>query len=104
MADEGLRDLVLEQLAEMDVTSRPRFGGHHLYLAGTFFGLVAEGAVYFRTDEVSRPAYLERGTKAFQPSDRPRGPRTVDRNFEVPANVLEDRELLCEWAERASRA
>ncbi len=104
MADEGLRDFLLEQLAELDVTSRPRFGAHHLYLGGTFFGLIDEGTIYFRTDEESRPAYLDRGMKAFQPSDRPRGPRTVDRHFEVPADVFDDRELLSAWAERASRA
>ena len=104
MADEDLRDFVIEQLAELDVTSRPRFGAQHMYLGATFFGLIADGEVYFRTDEESRPAYLDRGMKAFQPSERPRGPRTVDRHFEVPADVLEDRELLCEWAERASRA
>ncbi len=104
MADEDLRDFVLEQLAGLDVSSRPRFGAHHLYLAGTFFGLIAGGEVYFRTDDESRPAYLDRGMKAFHPSERPRGPRTVDRHFEVPAEVLEDRDLLREWAERASRA
>jgi TfoX/Sxy family transcriptional regulator of competence genes len=75
-----------------------------LYLSGQYFGIVNEGRVYFRTDAESRSEYLERGMPAFQPANRPRGPKTVDRNFEVPAEVLADAELLVAWAVRAAQA
>jgi hypothetical protein len=39
----------------------------------------------------------------LQPRHRPRGPRTVDRNVEVPSEVLTDADLLREWALRAAR-
>ena len=42
--------------------------------------------------------------QALQPRYRPRGPKTVDRNFEVPADVLADEDALREWALRAARA
>jgi DNA transformation protein and related proteins len=103
MADEALRDFVLSQLSELPgVSSRPMFGGHGLYLDGRFFGVISDGRLYFRTDEASRQRYLERGMPALQPKHRPRGPRTVDRNFEVPAAVLEDAAELVEWARQAA--
>jgi DNA transformation protein and related proteins len=104
MADERLRDYVLEQLDGLGVASRAMFGGHGLYLDGAFFGIITGGRLYFRTDEETRPAYVEQGMTALQPRDRPRGPRTVDRNFEVPAEVMEERALLISWALRAADA
>ncbi len=104
MADEELRDFVLAQFDPLEVSVRPLFGGHGFYLDGAFFGFIADGRLYFRADEESRPAYRERGMTAFHPADRPRGPRTVDRNFEVPPHVLEDPVLLRAWAEQAAAA
>jgi DNA transformation protein len=80
------------------------FGGYGLYLEGRFFGLVNDGEVYFRTDDASRPAYIARGSKAFQPANRPAGPKTVPRNFQVPAGVLADADELRAWALRAAQA
>ena len=105
MADDQLRDFVLDQLTVLrDVRCRAMFGGHGFYSGGKFFGVIFDGRLYFRTDEHSQTAYVERGMPAYQPPGRPRGPRTVDRNFEVPADVLEDPTLLVEWARAAIRA
>jgi hypothetical protein len=62
------------------------------------------GKVYFRTDDESRADYPQRGMPALQPRHRQRGPRTVDRNFEVPPDVLENAVTLCDWAMRAVKA
>jgi DNA transformation protein and related proteins len=65
------------------------FGGHGLYMEDRFFGIIIDSAVYFRTDDESRPGYVDRGMAALQPpANRPRGKHTVDRNFEVPSIVL----------------
>jgi DNA transformation protein len=86
------------------------FGGRGLYLEARYFGVIFDGKLYFRTDDESRDGYLSRGMSALQPKFRPRGPRTVDRNFEVPADILAeagllaDAGLLKEWALRAARA
>ncbi len=104
MADTSARDDLLARLDGLDVQARSAFGGWLLYLEGRYFGLISgEGRVYFRTDEASRADFTSRGMPAFHPGTRPRGPRTVDRNFEVPLEVIEDSALLAEWAERASR-
>jgi DNA transformation protein len=103
MADTSTRDNLLARLEGLDVQARAAFGGWLLYLDGRYFGLVSgDGRIYFRTDEASRAEYTSRGMPAFHPGTRPRGPKTVDRNFEVPPDVLKDSALLAEWAERAS--
>ena len=96
---------LLLALEPIGARARAMFGGYGLYLGDKFFGLVsAEGRVFFRTDEVSRVEYVARGMPPFQPNNRPVGPKTVARNFQVPDEVLADQEMLVEWALRASKA
>lgn len=103
-SDREIGDTILDRLAPLPITLRSLFGLVGLYLDGQYFGFVSNGAVYFRTDEESKAAYVERGMRTFQPKSRPRGPKTVDRNFTVPKDVVEDEELLKEWALRAAQA
>ncbi len=102
--EDELVALVVERLEPLPITTRGMFGGRGLFLDGGFFGIVIDGKLYFRTDEESRPDYRERGMSAFKPKHRPRGPKTVDRNFEVPSDVLSSDKLLKQWALRASQA
>lgn len=100
MSDTSFLDFVLEQLAGAGpLKVRPMFGGHGLYLGASFFGIVHKGSLYLRTDEASRPAYLAKGGRPFNP----RGAKELHRYYEVPAEVLEDAALLAEWAQRACK-
>ena len=49
---------------------------------------------YFRTDESSRPAYVNQKMKPF----RPKAGVALRAYHEVPADVLEDADQLVEWA------
>ena len=61
-----------------------------------------DGRLYFKTDEQSRSAYLERGMGPFLYA---KARRTMTINyFEVPPDVLEGREELVAWANRAIRS
>jgi DNA transformation protein len=104
MTNSDVRDDILARLEGLPVRARPMFGGYGLYLEDRYFGVIGEGRLYFRTDDESRADYLAFGSVAFQPSSRPRGPTTVGRNFEVPAEVLADPSRLREWALRAASA
>lgn len=98
MSDASFLDFVLEQLADArGLKVRPMFGGYGLYMGQSFFGIVHKGSLYFRTDEGSRPAYLKKGSRPFNP----KGAKELHRYYEVPAEVLEDAGLLLEWARRA---
>jgi len=100
MADISFLDYVLEQLAgARGLKVRPMFGGHGLYLGESFFGIVHKGALYFRTDEASRPAYKKAGSRPFNP----KGVQELHRYYEVPADVLEDAAELLAWAKTATK-
>ncbi|MGH8321060.1 MAG: TfoX/Sxy family protein [Gammaproteobacteria bacterium] len=100
MSDTSFLDYVLEQLSSVySVSQRPMFGGDGLYLGGTFFGIVHKGMLYFRTDGTSRPKYKQAGSRPFNP----RGRTELHRYYEVPAEVMDDAELLAIWASEAAR-
>ena len=91
-------EYVLEQLGELGpVTSRAMFGGHGLYLGDQFFAIVYRDRLYFKTDDSSRAEYRARGCEPFRPNER----QTSKSYWEVPAEVVEDRELAVEWARDA---
>jgi len=93
---DSFRDYVSEQLGE-DVVVRPMFGGYGLYRGDRFFGIVFRSRLYFRTGPLTRKEYVRRGMKPFKPNAR----MTSKTYFEVPADVLEDREAVRAWAQRA---
>ena len=85
---------MLEQLRDVpDVHSRRMFSGYGLYRGEKFFGIDSEGRVYFKTNEKTRKQYEDRGMQPFAPS-----PTQILKNyFEVPPDILEDREALARW-------
>ena len=97
----SFRDFVLDQLEGLgDVEGRPMFGGHGLYRAAAFFGIIYRGRLFFRTDEATRGEYLDHGMEPFRP--RPR--QELGSYYEVPPEVLEDPSALARWAGAAVRA
>jgi DNA transformation protein len=91
-------EYVLEQLGELGpVTSRAMFGGHGLYLGDQFFAIVHRDRLYFKVDEASRPDYERHGSGPFRPNAR----QTLKSYWEVPAEIVEDRETAVEWARDA---
>lgn len=99
MSDTSFVDYVLEQLEPLGgVTRRAMFGGHGLYARGSFFGIVHEGTLYFRTDEASRVKYKQAGSRPFNP----KGKQELHRYYAVPAEVLDDVETLVAWAREAA--
>jgi DNA transformation protein and related proteins len=96
--DSSFKDFVLEQLAAAcPVTCKGMFGGFGLYAGEHFFAIIDKGRFYLRTDEAGRKRFEGSGMEAFQPSPKMK----LKTYYEVPASVLEDREELARWAERA---
>lgn len=60
--------------------------------------MVYDGRLYFRTDARTRQRYVEAGMGVFTP---PTGP-VIRSYYEVPPDVLDDREALAAWAEEAA--
>jgi len=76
------------------------FGGHGLYRGEAFFGIVYDDGLYFKTDAVSATSYVDKGMRSFQPNERQR----LRNYYEVPPDVVDDREQLVLWAEAALKA
>jgi DNA transformation protein len=91
---------VLEQLEYVQrVTSRRMFGGVGIYSSDRFFALIDEETVYFKVDDSNRAAFESRGMRPFRPfKDRPEYSMGY---YEVPADVIEDRDELAAWARDA---
>jgi DNA transformation protein len=73
------------------------FSGFGIYAGDIFFALIAEDALYFKTNEQTRRRYKEAGSDCFRPSKT----QVLKSYYEVPADILEDRESLLEWASEA---
>lgn len=91
------RQYVVDQLRRVvPVTTKAMFGGVGIYGNGTFFALIADDVLYFKTDESTRHAYEEAGSRAFNPF----GKGTMSY-WQLPEDVLENEEELREWTRLA---
>jgi len=100
ISDEFL-DYVIDQLAGWrQVTARKMFGGAGLYCSGAMFGLIADDVAYLKVDDSNRADFVEAGSSVFNPFPE-KGKTVVMPYYEIPADVLEDPEVLGHWAESA---
>lgn len=100
MKADTFAEFVLEQLRAHDpdaFEARRMFGSLGLYRDGDFFGILHDGRLYLRTDAETRPEYERRGMAPFRPSPR----QTLKNYYEVPADILEDADLLAAWVQDA---
>jgi len=97
--DESYKDYVVDQLGRLGfVTVKKMFGGACIYYGGMIFGLLADDVLYFKVDDSNKLDYVRAGMEPFQPfDDKP----MVMSYYEVPVDILENRELLAEWAKKA---
>jgi DNA transformation protein and related proteins len=94
----GFRSFALEQLQRTvpGVRARSMFGGVGVYAGDLFFGLMDDDILYFKVDDSNRGRFEERGMGPFRPYG---DGGEVMQYYEVPADVLEDVELLTSWVE-----
>src|SRR5688500_7883630 len=91
---------MLEQLAGLNsLRSNRMFGGIGLYSDGLFFGLIDDDTVYFKTNDSNIAPYRERNMPRFMPF--PDRPEAVLGYHQVPADVIEDAEMLVDWARKS---
>lgn len=94
---------LLEQLAPLgDVRARAMFGGFGIYCGDRMFALVADDALYIKADEVNRAEFETRGLLPFRYEMR--GERKQMNYWQPPAEAMDDREILCEWARKGVEA
>ncbi len=85
------------------VTARAMFGGYGLYKDETIFGVIADDRLYFKVDEKNLLEYKTGGSEPFTYEGKKRKMITMSY-WEVPAEILEDRERLVEWVDASVAA
>ena len=96
--DETLKDFILDQLIDLShIVASPMFSSWGLYSDNIFFGIINNGRLYFKTNEITSQKYKDQGMKAFQPSDK----QKLKNYFEVPGDIMEDSDELLKWAKEA---
>lgn len=95
----SFRAFVQERLGSvLPVSTRPMFGGLTFFAAGLAFALIAEDRLYFKVDDSNRPDFEAAGMGPFLPFGDPAKPMAY---YELPAEVLEDDDLLPGWVRKA---
>jgi DNA transformation protein len=91
---------ILEQLERLGaLSSRRMFGAVGLYSGELFFGLIDDDTLFFKTDGSNNAEYLARNMPRFMPF--PERPEAVMAYHQVPADIIEDGELLVSWARKS---
>jgi DNA transformation protein len=92
--DDSFKEFVLDQLSGLDgLRAKAMFGGWGLYHGEKFFGIVYKDRLYFKTTPATVGKYKKAGMKPFKPNAK----MTLKNYYEVPVDVLEDREELKRW-------
>ncbi len=92
--------VVHDVLSELrDVRARAMFGGWGLYKADIIFGIIVDDQLYFKVDATNQPQYERHGSRPFTYASR--GKSITMSYWEVPAEVIDDREAIARWAEES---
>jgi DNA transformation protein len=93
-------EYVLEQISLVrGVTTKKMFGALCLFHQARAFGIIDDDMLYLKVDDSNRTDYEEAGMKQFTPD--PSKPQYKMNYYEVPVDVLEEREALRDWAMKA---
>ena len=96
---------VLDMLSDLgDVRSRAMFGGYGIYHDGVMIGLIASGVFYLKVDDGNRGTFEAEGSQPFTYRRKDQEKAVSMSYWEVPADVLENREALCQWTRDAHAA
>jgi DNA transformation protein len=84
------------------VRARAMFGGWGLYDGATMFGLIIEGRLYLKVDDVTRPAFEAAGCEPFVYTG---AKKPVQMSYwTAPTDAQDDAHALLPWARRAVEA
>lgn len=93
-------EFILDQLKGLErISCRKMFGGYGLYASDSFFGMIHDGRLYFKTNDLTRSDYIDKGMECFRPNKK----MTLKNYYEVPTEVMEDPQELLGWANEAAK-
>ena len=82
------------------VTSRAMFGGWGIYKDRKIFAIITDGKLYFKVGDSNKLDYERAGSEPFR--YKMSGGKLYEMSYwELPADVLEDCDLLPHWIEKS---
>jgi len=84
-------------------TARAMFGGHGIYLDGMIVGIVVADVLYLKTDDETRPAFVEQGPGQFEYRTK-KGVIEGTGYYQPPEEALESPAAMREWLRLAQGA
>lgn len=82
-------ELIEKLVAIEGVASKKMFGGHGIFHEDKMFGLItAKGRQYFKTDSTNKENYISKGSEKHSRLSY----------YSIPLDVLENNDLLIDWA------
>jgi DNA transformation protein len=97
MQDETFKDYILDIFEEFpDIVVKRMFSSWGFYSEGIFFAIVFDGELYFKVDDNNKADYGHVESHAF--TYKRKGKDVSLSYWSVPEEILEDKELLFEWA------
>jgi DNA transformation protein len=95
-------DFVLDQMDSFGpITYKKMFGGVGFYKDGLMFGGLMNGILHFKVDDLTRQTFIDRGMEPFA-HGKPK--KNLPTYYQVPVEIIEDRDELAIWAEKAYAA
>lgn len=99
--DDGFHEYILEQLQGVEgITSRKMFGGVGIYKDGLIFGMIADGKLYFKVDELNQKDFEDHNMGPFTYTNKS-GKAVSMSYYEVPEKIIEDRHDLRNWVQKS---
>jgi DNA transformation protein len=103
-ADDDLLQILKEALEHTgSVSGRRMFGAVGVYFDGTFFALIVDGAIYFKTSDETRASFEAEGSRAFSYMTK-KGEAKLPSCWRLPERLLDEPDELKEWARVAATA
>lgn len=97
-------DFVVESLEPLGpVQGRRMFGGAGIFCDGLMFGLIADGRLFFKVDDLTEPDFIARGLSPFT-YRRSGGRQGVMSYYEAPEDLFDDHDSLLAWGQQALKA
>ena len=96
--------VIADVLGHIDgITSKKMFGGYSLYLDGAIFGLITgDDELRFKANDETKLKYEALGGQQFIYSGHKNRKPTGMPYWQVPEEVMEDRERIEEWARESA--
>lgn len=96
--NEDYRKFVEDQLSLFGpFESKKMFGGIGFFRDGIMFGMIGKGTLRFKVDDSNRADYESAGMLPLTSENK----KKSMPYYEVPQSVVEDREALKIWADKA---